>query len=180
MHISLEMSEPRCTCRGVGQACNGGERVESGDWTYHVGAGMVSRTVEYLVGEPMAGECRDEAGLRVLKSKLKESAASCDPAKVTWEEEMIARSLLLGKTSVREAVIVLLDSLGWRPRELLEEEGVDYVYSKGRLVPLVPAEELLPLSRRGWPTSAPKPGGGWPDTSCSCAACVYYSKVFSE
>ena len=96
--------------------------MESGDWTYHVGAGMVGRTVEYLVGKPRAGECRDEAGLRVLKCKLKESAASCDPAKVTWEEEMIARSLLLGKTSVREAVITLLDSLGWRPRELMEDK----------------------------------------------------------
>ena len=119
---------------------------------------MVSRTVEYLVGVPRAGECKDEAGLRVLKSKLKESAASCDPAKVTWEEEMIARSLLMGKASVREAVIDLLDSLGWRPRELIEEEGIDYVYSQGKLVPLLPANELLPLSRRGWPTSAPRPG----------------------
>ena len=118
---SLIMNLAKCTCSGVGQACNGGEKVGFGDWNYHVGVGMFSKTVQYLVGEPRAGECRDEAGLRVLKDKLKESAASCDPAKVTWEEEMIARSLLLGKASVREAVITLLDSLGWRPRELLEE-----------------------------------------------------------
>ena len=162
-------------------ACNRGERLEKIAWNYHVGVGMEERTVDYLVGEPRDGECKGEAGLRVLKTKLEESALSCDPATVTWEEEMIVRSLLLGKPSVREAVIALLDSLGWRPRELLEEEGIDFVYSKGRLVPLVPAEEQLPLSRRGWPTSAPhdKSGSGWPDTSCSCEGCKYYSKVFS-
>ena len=141
-----------------GAACNKGERVGAGDWNYYVGEGMASRVVEYLVGMPEAGECRDEAGLRVLKSKLRESASSCDPAKITWEEEMIARSLLMGKASVREAVVDLLDSLGWRPRELIDEEGIDYVYSMGRLVPLLPADELIPLSQRGWPTSAERPG----------------------
>ena len=150
--------EPKCTCRGVGQACNGGVQVGSGEWNYYVGAGMATRTAEYLVGKPRVGEDREEAGLRVLRAKLRESAASCDPAKVTWEEEMIARSLLLGKASVREAVMDLLDSLGWRPRELIDEEGIEYVYSRGRLIPLLPAAELLPLSRRGWPTSAARPG----------------------
>ena len=173
-----EMGEPRCTCGRAGQACNGGERLEPIIWNYHVGIGMAERTVDYLVGKPRAGEDRDEAGLRVLKSKLVESSVSCDPATVTWEEEMIARSLLLGKASVREAVIALLESLGWRPRELLEVEGVDCVYSRGRLVPLIPAEEQLPLRQRGWPTSAPR-GVGWPHTRCSRDACIYSSKVFS-
>ena len=152
------MADPKCTCYGRGQACNKGERVGGGDWDYYVGKGMASRVVDYQVGKPEVGEDREEAGLRVLKAKLVESASSCDPAKITWEEEMIARSLLMGKALVREAVLSLFDSLGWRPRELIDEEGIDYVYSHGRLVPLLPAAELVPLSQRGWPTSAEGPG----------------------
>ena len=152
------MTEPKCTCNGRGQACNKGERVGAGDWNYYVGEGMASRVVDYLVGKPEVGEDREEAGLRVLKAKLVESASSCDPAKITWEEEMIARSLLMGKALVREAVLSMFESLGWRPRELVDEEGIDYVYSHGRLVPLLPAAELVPLSQRGWPTSAERPG----------------------
>ena len=164
------MGEPQCTCGRSGQACNGGVRLEPVIWNYHMGVGMAERTVDYLVGRPLAGEDRDEAGLRVLKSKLAESARSCAPATVTWEEEVIARSLLLGKDSVRGAVTVLLESLGWRPRELLEVEGLDFVYSRGRLVPLIPVEEQLPLSQRGWPTSAAREVG-WPHTRCPLLSC---------
>ena len=152
------MAALQCTCYGKGQACNKGERVGGGDWDYYVGEGMASRVVDYLVGEPEAGEDREDAGLRVLRAKLVESASSCDPAMITWEQEMIARSLLMGKAIVREAVLSLLDSLGWRPREIVDVEGIDYVYSHGRLVPLLPAGELVPLSQRGWPTSAEQPG----------------------
>ena len=148
-------------------------------WNYHVGVGMAERMVDYLVGRPHAGEDRDEAGLRVLKSKLRESALSCAPATVTWEEEVIARSLLLGKASVRGAVTVLLESMGWRPRELLEVEGLDFVYSRGRLVPLIPIEEQLPLSQRGWPTSVVREIG-WPHTRCPLLSCCESSHESHE
>ena len=129
-----------------------------GDWEYYVAEGMASRVVDYLVGKPEVGEDKEDAGLRVLRAKVVASASTCDPAVFTWEQEMIARSLLLGKAVVREAVLSLLDSLGWRPRENVDVEGIDYVYSHNRLVPLLPAGELVPLSQRGWPTSAVQPG----------------------
>ena len=71
---------------------------------------------------------------------------------------MITRSLLMGKGEVRDAVLSLLQSLGWRPRENVDVEGLDYVYSHRSLVCLLPLDEQVPLHLRGWPTSAVQPG----------------------
>ena len=147
-----------CTCSGRAQACNGGVQAGGGSWDYFVAAGKAERVVDYLVGPPEVGEDKEGAGLRVLRAKLEASASTCDPSVFTWEQEMISRSLLLGRAEVRDAVLSLLQSLGWRPRENIDVEGLDYVYSHRRLVPLLPVEEQVPLHLRGWPTSAVKPG----------------------
>ena len=147
-----------CTCSGRAQACTGGVRVGGGGWDYFVAEGMAGRVVDYLVGQPEVGEDKEDAGLRVLRAKVVASASTCDPAVFTWEQEMITRSLLMGRAEVRDAVLSLLQSLGWRPRENVDVEGLDYVYSHRRLVPLLPVGEQVPLHLRGWPTSAVKPG----------------------
>ena len=114
--------------------------------------------VAWIVGDPGEGEDREEAELRTLKELLEVQGRTSNPALVSWEAQCLIRYLLLARDAMRIEVEEMVVAMGWRPRENVHEEGVDYRYEEGVLVPLVPREEQVPISWPGWPTSAVREG----------------------
>ena len=64
------------------------------------------------------------------------------------------RSLTMARDELRQLLEAMLANMGWRPLEGQHEEGEDYPYDDGLLVPMMPLSALVPISWRGWPTLA--------------------------
>ena len=112
----------------------------------------------WIVGDPGEGEGREEVELHTLKELLEVQARTSNPALVSWEAQCLIRYLLLARDEIRTEVEEMVVAMGWRPRENVHEEGVDYRYDDGVLVPFVPLEEQVLISWPGWPTSAVREG----------------------
>ena len=133
----------------------GGAGGEGGGWIHFVGRWCdLGKVVAWIVGAPLRGENQEDAEWRTLQAILARQALTADPAKIPWEAQCIMRSLTLSRDEIRQQLEAMVADMGWRPLEGHHEEGEDYRYDDGLLVPMMPLSALVPISWRGWPSSA--------------------------